>query len=70
MPVAIAPCGKELSVKKVGASEKVKKHLYELCITEGSRITLLSSCGGSVIVLVKEGRLCLDKSLARGILVA
>ena len=60
----------ELTVRKVGAEEKVKKHLQELGITEGSKIKLLSSSGGNVIVVVKEGRLCLDKNLASKILVA
>ena len=70
MPVYIAPVGAELIVRKVGADEKIKKHLQEMGITVGSKITLLSSCGGNVIVVVKEGRLCLDKNLAGKILVA
>lgn len=70
MPIYIAPAGRELQVRKVGADEKVKKHLQELGISEGSRITLISSTGGSVIVIVKEGRLCLDRVLASKILVA
>lgn len=68
MPICIAPAGRELTVRKIGADEKIKKHLRELGISEGSKITLLSSSGGSVIVVVKEGRLCLDKSLAGKIL--
>lgn len=70
MPIHIAPCGTELLVRKVGADEKVRKHLQELGISEGSKITLVSSSGGNVIVIVKEGRLCLDKNLAGKILVA
>ena len=70
MPIAIAPKGEELSVRRVGADEKVKRHLKELGIFEGSKITLLSSDGGNVIVIVKEGRLCLDKTLAGKIIVA
>ena len=70
MPITIAPTGRALQVRKVGADEKVKKHLRELGICEGSTLTLLSSSGGNVIVVVKEGRLCLDKSLAGKILVA
>ena len=70
MPIAIAPAGTELEVRKVGADEKVKKHLQEMGITVGSKITLISSSGGNVIVIVKEGRLCLDKTLAGKILVA
>lgn len=70
MPITIAPKGQELYVRKVGADEKVKKHLMELGITEGSKVTLLSSVGGNVILAVKEGRLCLDRNLAGKILVA
>jgi len=70
MPIAIAPQGRELQVRKIGADEKVKRHLQELGITEGGKITLISSAGGSVIVIVKEGRLCLDRTLAGKILVA
>lgn len=70
MPIAIAPRGAELSVRKVAAEDKVKKHLHEMGICEGGKITLLSSSGGNVIVVVKEGRVCLDKNLAGKILVA
>ncbi len=70
MPIAIAPKGEQLLIRKVGADDKVKKHLRELGIFEGSKITLISSDGGNVIVIVKEGRLCLDKTLAGKILVA
>lgn len=70
MPIYIAPAGRELEVRKVGAEEKTRKHLQELGISEGSKITLISSSGGNVIVIVKEGRLCLDRTLASKILVA
>lgn len=70
MPIYIAPKGAELQIRKVGADDKVRKHLQELGITEGGKITLISSSGGNVIVIVKEGRLCLDKTLASKILVA
>lgn len=70
MPIAIAPAGQELLIRKVAAEDKIKKHLHELGICEGSKITLISSTGGNVIVVVKEGRLCLDRTLAGKILVA
>lgn len=70
MPIAIAPRGSELLVRKVAAEDKVKKHLHEMGICEGGKITLLASSGGNVIVVVKEGRVCLDRTLAGKILVA
>lgn len=69
MPIAIAPAGSELEVRKIGADDKIKKRLQELGITVGSKITLLQSGGGNVIVALKEGRLCLDRTLAGKILV-
>ncbi len=70
MPIAFAPSDKELEIKKVSADDKIKKRLQELGITVGGKITLVSSSGGSVIVVVKEGRLCLDRTLASRIMVA
>ncbi len=70
MPLSIAPLNVAVEVKKIGAEDKVKKHLFELGIVEGSRVTVLASDGGNVILLVKEGRLCLDRGLASKIIVA
>lgn len=70
MPIALAPAGARLLIRKVAADEKVKRHLHEMGICEGSQITLISSSGGNVIVIVKEGRVCLDRTLAGKILVA
>ena len=70
MPLIMAPCNTEMQVKKISAEDKRKKHLMEIGITEGGRIMLLSSGSAGVIVVVKEGRLCLDGALARKILVA
>lgn len=68
MPIAFAPSDRELEIKRVSADDKIKKRLQELGITVGGKITLVSSSGGSVIVVVKEGRLCLDRTLASRIM--
>ena len=69
MPLPIAPAGEELTVRKILADEKNKRHYEILGITIGSKITVLSEVGGSVILKVKEGRLALDRTLAMKILV-
>ncbi len=70
MPLFLAPVNTEMEIRKVAAEEKTKKHLQEIGICVGGKIKLLSSGNNGVIVVVKEGRLCLDGSLARKILVA
>ncbi len=70
MPIAFAPLNTELRIVRIGADEKVKKHLESLGITIDSKIQVLSSVGGNVILLVKDGRLALDRNLAGTIFVA
>ena len=69
MPLPIAPAGEELTVKKILADEKNKRHFENLGITIGATLSVLSAVGRNVIIKVKEGRLALDRSLAMKILV-
>lgn len=70
MPIVFAPQGENLRVIRVLADEKTKKHLESLGITIGSQLTVLSVSGGSIIVMVRDSRLALDKGVATKILVA
>lgn len=70
MPLVMAPVDREMEVRKISADDKSRRHLREIGIAEGCKITLVSGGGSGVIVIVKEGRLCLDGALARKILVA
>ncbi len=70
MPLAIAPYNTELVIRRIGAAAEVRKHLQEIGISEGRKVTVISSTGGNVILMVMEGRVCLDKHLAGQILVA
>lgn len=49
---------------------KNQKHLENLGLTVNSDITVLTKSGGSVICLVKEGRLALDGGLVTKIFVS
>ena len=69
MPIVMAPMNVPVTVIKIMTEEKVKKHLENLGITTGSTVTVLSEECGSVVLMVKEGRLALDKNLATKILV-
>ena len=70
MPLSMAPAGRELKIVKVLAEESVKHHLENLGILAGEHMSVLSASGGNVILLVKNGRLAINKDLAVKILVA
>lgn len=70
MPLIMAQPNAEFEIKKISADDKTKRHLREIGVIEGGKITLVSGTSAGVIVVVKEGRLCLDGALARKILVA
>lgn len=70
MPLVVAPVGKDVRVVKILADEKTKKHLENLGITIDFVIRVISASGGSVICVVKDGRLALDKEMATKILIA
>lgn len=70
MPLVMAPTGRDLKIVRIFTDDKTKKHLESLGITIDSTISLISVSGGSVICLIKDGRLALDKEMARKILVA
>lgn len=70
MPLMMAPCNRDMQIRKISADDATRRHLMELGIVVGGKITLLSSGASGVIVVVREGRLCLDGNVARRILVA
>ena len=70
MPIMLAPLNEEVRVIKILADEKTKKHLESLGILTNSKLTVLSSVNGGVVVAIKNGRLALDHEIASKILVA
>lgn len=70
MPLVFAPAGRQLKIVKILTDDKTKKHLESLGITIDSEISVISQSGGSVICLIKDGRLALDKEMSTKILVA
>ncbi len=70
MPLIIAPENKELTIIKILAEDKIKKHLESLGIVVNSKITILNQSGGNVMCKVCEGKIALDRNLATKIIVA
>lgn len=69
MPLNVAPLNREMEIIKVIADEKTKRHLENLGLNVGGKITGVSSNDGNMIIKVKEGRLALDRALATKIFV-
>ena len=69
MPLALADVGTVNTVKKVGGSPEIKKHLENLGFIAGADVTVVTSLGGNVIVNVKESRVAISEEMARRIMV-
>ena len=69
MPLTLAAIGERNTIRKVGGSPEVKKHLENLGFVAGGEVTLISSLGGNVIVKVKESRVAISEEMARKIMV-
>lgn len=69
MPLALATIGEDSTIKKIGGSPDVKKHLEHLGFVVGGNVKIVSKLGGNVIVNVKETRIAISEEMARRIMV-
>ena len=69
MPLSLADIGEETTVKKIGGSPEVKKHLENLGFVVGGNVTVVTSLGGNVIVNVKGSRVAISEEMARKIMI-
>ncbi len=69
MPLMLAGIGEENTIKKIGGSPEIKKHLEDLGFVVGGSVTVVNALGGNVIVHVKESRVAISEEMARRIMV-
>lgn len=69
IPLCFAEIGEENTIRKIGGSPEVKKHLENLGFVVGGNVTIINSLGGNVIVNVKESRVAISEEMARKIMV-
>lgn len=69
MPLIFAEIGEENTVKKLGGSPEIKKHLENLGFVVGGSVSIVNTLNGNIIVNVKESRVALSKEIARKIMV-
>ncbi len=64
MPLSLASIGEENIIKKIGGKPEIRAHLENLGFVVGSRVTVLSSTAGNIIVKVKDSRIAISKEMA------
>lgn len=69
MPLTLTDVGEANTIKKIGGSPEVKKHLENLGFVVGGEVTIINKLGGNVIVNVKEARVAVSEEMARKIMV-
>lgn len=69
MPLSLAVAGEEHTIRKIGGSPSIKKHLESLGFVVGGNVTVITMRRGHVIVNVKEARMAISEEMARKIMV-
>ena len=69
MPSCYADVGADNTIKKLGGSPEVKKHLENLGFVVGGNVKVITTLAGNVIVNVKETRVAISEEMARKIMV-
>ena len=69
MPLNLADVGEENTIKKIGGSPEVKKHLENLGFVVGGNVTVITELAGNVIVNVKEARVAISREMAQKIMI-
>ena len=70
MPLTMINVGESAIVTKVGGKDEVKSFLGKLGFVTGETVTVVSKCGGNVIVNIKESRVAIGEGMAAKIMCA
>ncbi len=69
MPLSFADAGVPLTVLRVGGDAKVRSHLENLGITQGSVISVVQHTPSGLILNIKESRVAINHAMAAKIMV-
>ena len=69
MPLNLADIGETNTIRRIGGTPEVKKHLENLGFVVGGNVQIVNSLGGNVIVNVKEARVAISEEMARKIMI-
>ena len=69
MPLPLAELDTENTIRKIGGSPELRKHLENLGFVVGGNVTVVAMLGGNVIVKVKEARVAISEEAARRVMI-
>lgn len=69
MPLTLASVGETNTIKHIGGTPEIRKHLENLGFVAGSDVTVITTIGGNIIVNVKEARVAVSKEMAQKIMI-
>lgn len=69
MPLNLADIGETNTIRRIGGTSEVKKHLENLGFVVGGTVTIVNRLGGNVIVNVKEARVAISEEMSRKIMI-
>ena len=69
MPLSLAELDTENTIRKIGGSPELRKHLGNLGFVVGGNVTVVAMLGGNVIVKVKEARVAISEEAARRVMI-
>jgi len=64
----MAKTGETVTIRKITGRDEVRAHLAEMGFVLSSKVTVVSTAGGNLIVQVKDCRVALDKAMANRIM--
>ena len=70
MPLTMTKAGDTVTIRKITGKDEGRQHLAELGFVVGETVTVVNEISGNLILLVKEARIALDKTLSMRIIVA
>lgn len=69
LPLSMAGAGTTQIIAKITGKDEVRRHLAELGLVVGEKVTVMNSLGGNLILQVKDSRIALDRALCTRIMV-
>ena len=69
MPLSMSSLNEEKEILKINGKDNIKRHLGNLGLVVGNKVTIISELNGNLILKVNDTKIALDKSLANRIIV-